>query len=94
MVAPTAPLKVTAPANIPPQVIASIEAGRLRVDIQGSVTLHQPVRVTASGPSLEAITVEGSGDMSITGLAGKLLRLKVNGSSNLMATGQIDSINA
>jgi len=94
-VSDTRALKVTAPANVLPLLSTSVVDGRLTVDLKGSVvSLNDPIRVDASGPSPRSVTLSGAGSANFMNLSGPAVTLNVNGSSKIVATGSVTQLTA
>ena len=91
-VAATPSVRVTTQANVLPVVITRVEHGTLRIYIEGAVTLHQPIRLEMTGPSLDAISMTGTGHLTATALNGRALALNVSGNAGIQAAGSIDHI--
>jgi hypothetical protein len=73
--------------------------GILRVDVRdrGIVIGPDPlgdVRVEVSAASLSAVTVEGSGDVTLSGLDAESLELQVEGAADVEASGTVDRLEA
>lgn len=84
--------QVVAPTNILPLVTTSVTNNVLTIGLNGSVVLMEPIKIVASGPSLESVKLSGSGDIRLIGLAGKALRLKISGSGNIDAAGNVEKV--
>lgn len=91
-VAATPSLKVTAPANILPLVTTEVKGGRLVIGLKKSVSMERAIRIEATGQSLAAIVLTGTGDVRATGLAGKRLALEITGSGSVAVAGQSDAL--
>jgi hypothetical protein len=87
-------LVVSAPADVLPLLSTTVEGGRLVVKLTGSVVLHDPIRIEASGPVLESVDIAGAGDLRATGITGRLLRVEVSGSGNVIASGRAERVEA
>lgn len=91
-VAPTVSFRVEAPANLLPLIATTVSGARLTVSLREPVTLSQPIRIEARGPSLEALSITGSGDIQARGLSGRALRIQVAGSGNVAASGTVQQV--
>lgn len=89
-VAPHRMVRVIAPAAVLSQIRTAVENGRLILETEGSLRLPQPIRIEATGPSLDSISIAGSGDVKVNGLAGKTLQLDIAGSGNIVAHGAVE----
>jgi hypothetical protein len=91
-------LTVSGGRNRVRDVVTRVQSGTLIVEERGSdPTLHLgddgPI-VTVSTPSLVGARADGSGDLSMTGLAGGPLRIRVDGSGDVDAHGRLDALDA
>jgi Putative auto-transporter adhesin, head GIN domain len=79
-------------------VITRVQAGTLIVEERDSgTTLHlgdDGPTVTVSTPSLVGARVDGSGDLSMAGLAGGPLELRVDGSGDVDGHGRVSALDA
>jgi hypothetical protein len=79
-------------------VITRVQSGTLVVEQRDSdPTLHlwgDRATVTVSTPSLVGAQVDGSGDLSLAGLAGGPLRIRADGSGDVDAHGRLDVLDA
>lgn len=89
-VGPRRTVRVIAPAAVLSQIRTSVEHGRLIIETEGSLRLSRPVRIEATGPSLDAVSIAGSGDVKVNGLAGKSVQLDIAGSGNIVAHGAVE----
>jgi hypothetical protein len=88
-------LKVTAPSDVLPLLSTSVVNGRLNVALKGSVVnLHAPIRIDASGPSLQSVTISGAGAANLMNLAGASVNMNASGSSEIVATGSVTRLTA
>lgn len=91
-------LTVSGGRNRVGDVITRVHSGTLIVEDRNSdTTLHlggDGPTVTVSTPSLVGARVDGSGDLSMTGLAGGPLRIRVDGSGDVDAHGRLDALDA
>lgn len=85
-------LAVTTQENILPLLTTTVEDGQLVIRLDGCVSLHEPIQIEASGPSLSSLRVSGSGSMNVGGLTGESLRVKVSGSGNVVASGRSQGV--
>lgn len=88
-------LKVTAPSDVLPLLSTTLEGGRLFVKLNGSVVVHQPILIEATGgPGLASVSLVGAGDFNASGLAGRTLSIDVSGSGNVTASGRSGRVEA
>jgi hypothetical protein len=95
---PSTALTVSGGRNRVRDVITRVEAGTLIVEERGSdPTFHlgdDGPTVTVSTPSLVSARVDGSGDLSVAGLAGGPLQIRADGSGDVNAHGRLDALDA
>ena len=60
----------------------------------GSVSTHSPTRVEVGVPSLDVLTLSGSGTVVLTGVTGPRLAVTISGSGIVHATGSTDQLDA
>jgi hypothetical protein len=91
-------LTVSGGRNRVRNVITRVQSGTLVVEQRDSdATLHlwgDGATVTVSTPSLVGARVDGSGDLSVAGLAGGPLRIRADGSGDVDAHGRLDVLDA
>jgi hypothetical protein len=91
-------LTVSGGRNRVGDVITRVQDGTLIVRERDSdPTLHlgdDGPSVTVSTPSLVSARVDGSGDLSVAGLAGGPLKLRVDGSGDVDGYGRLDTLDA
>lgn len=91
-------LTVSGGRNRVRDVITRVQSGTLVVEQRNSdTTLHlgdDGPTVTVSTPSLVDARVDGSGDLSVSGLAGGPLQVRVDGSGDVDAHGRLDMLDA
>jgi hypothetical protein len=90
-VAATPSMKITAPANILPLITTEVQGRNLVIGLSKSVSMVGMIRVEAAGPSLELVTMTGSGDLKLSGESGRKLAVEVSGSGTIAAAGQVDA---
>ena len=94
----SARLTVSGGRNRVRDVITRVESGTLVVEERNAdATLHlggDGPTVTVSTPSLAAARLDGSGDLSVAGLAGGPLQIRVDGSGDVDAHGRLDALDA
>ena len=93
-----ATLTVSGGRNRVRDVITRVQSGTLIVEERDSdATLHlgdDGPTVTVSTPSLVGARVDGSGDLSVAGLAGGPLQVRVDGSGDVDGHGRLDALDA
>lgn len=80
--------------NVVPEVRTHVQGGTLVIDLPGSWRMRQELEVTLTTPSLEAFRIEGSGEVTIDGLAAERLELAIEGSGELQARGRASDLRA
>jgi len=80
--------------NVVPEVRTRVEGGTLVIDLPGSWRMRRELEVTLSTPALTAFHVEGSGAVTIDGLAAEELELAIEGSGALQARGSARKLRA
>jgi hypothetical protein len=97
LVGPVQSLSLTAPRETLAALDASVKNGTLILEQRkrGFWWMNQgklQIRITL--PALDAVAINGAGDVSINGLAGGELSLAAQGASDLEASGKVDTLNA
>jgi len=88
---------VTAGEDVIDRVHTESSGGVLNIDIvdRGIVIGNDPlddVRIQVSAGALEAVRVDGAGDVKLTGLDRDALDLEINGSGDIEASGTVGSL--
>lgn len=92
VVGPAFAVEVEIDDNLTGNIVAQVEKGRLRIEERGSfMTRRQPI-VRVRMPALTAISLKGSGEARIEGMAGGALALANQGSGGFHATGRADAV--
>lgn len=79
---------VHADNNLVDRVTTTVRDGSLVIgDLPGSYTAKSPMSVTVSVPSLDELTLTGSGVIAVTGIEAESLTVRLPGSGVLRATG-------
>jgi hypothetical protein len=78
---------VHADSNLMRYVTTRVVAGTLVIGTTGSFTTRSPMSVEVSVPSLAAVTLSGSGQISVTGIDAPRLTVALPGSGALYASG-------
>jgi hypothetical protein len=91
-------LSVSGGRNRVRDVTTRVQSGTLIVEDRDSdATLHlwgDGATVTVSTPSLVSARLDGSGDLSVAGLAGGPLRIRGDGSGDVDVHGRLDTLDA
>jgi hypothetical protein len=84
---------VHADSNLIRYVTTRVVAGALVIGTTGSFTTRSPMSVEVSVPSLAAVTLSGSGKISVTGIDASRLTATLPGSGRLYASGTVTQLN-
>jgi Putative auto-transporter adhesin, head GIN domain len=80
---------VHADSNLLRYVTTRVVAGNLIIGTSGSFTTRNPMNVQVSVPSLAAVTLSGSGQISVAGIDASRLTVMLPGSGALYASGTV-----
>ena len=83
---------VHADSNLLRYVMTRVVAGTLVVETTGSFTTRSPMSVEVSVPSLAALTLSGSGKISVTGINAPRLTVTLPGSGAIYAGGSVTKL--
>ena len=84
---------VHADSNLMRYVTTRVVAGTLVIGATGSFTTRSPMSVEVSVPSLAALTLSGSGNISVTGIDAPRLTVMLPGSGALYVSGTVTQLN-
>ena len=84
---------VHADSNLMRYVTTRVVAGTLVIGATGSFTTRSPMSVEVSVPSLAAVTLSGSGQISVTGIGAPRLTVTLPGSGALYVSGTVTELN-
>lgn len=84
---------VHADDNLLDHVTTAVRSGSLVIGTKGSFTTKSPMRVAVTMPSLDALTLGGSGVVSADGINTARLRLALSGSGVLRVAGSASRLN-
>jgi hypothetical protein len=84
---------VHADSNLLRNVTTRVVAGTLVIGTTGSFSTRSPMSVEVSVPSLTAVTLSGSGQISVTGIDAPRLTVTLPGSGALYAGGTVTQLN-
>ncbi|MCJ8191864.1 head GIN domain-containing protein [Sphingomicrobium aestuariivivum] len=87
-------LTVETDDNIIDMIKTRIEGDTLYVTSKGSYRTRIGVKAMLTLPSLDAATINGSGDIDVTGWQGEALDLEINGSGDIMLAGRVEKVDA
>ncbi|HXZ72273.1 MAG TPA: head GIN domain-containing protein [Streptosporangiaceae bacterium] len=83
---------VHADSNLIRYVTTRVAAGTLVIGTTGSFTTRSPMSVEVSVPSLAAVTLSGSGKISLTGIDAPRLTVMLPGSGRVYAAGTVTQL--
>jgi hypothetical protein len=83
----TPALRLAGDDDLLPKVETEVENGVLSIELDEPCDFRCGLEVLVSVPQLERFEIEGSGEVSITGLSGEKAELAIEGSGTLSASG-------
>jgi hypothetical protein len=83
---------IAADDNVLPLLTSEVRNGTLKLASRGSYRIRGPVRVWVTVPNLESFVSSGSGDVTIHGVNNPRMKLTINGSGSMQATGRTDNL--
>jgi hypothetical protein len=94
-VGPAQSVAVTADDNLVDHVTTTVRSGSLVIaEDVGSFTAKTPMTVTVSVPSLDGVTLSGSGTVRVDGVTATDFIADLSGSGTLKASGTVDHLTA
>ena len=93
-ISPYTSITVSAPADVLPHVVTAVKNGVLTVELRDVESLARPLKVSITGPSLKAVSIDGAATMRVSGISDRLLALDVSGSGSIQASGSVNSVSA
>jgi Putative auto-transporter adhesin, head GIN domain len=93
-VGPAQSVAVTADDDLVDQVTTTVRSGRLFIANDGSFTTEAPMRVAVSVPSLDGVTLSGTGTVIVEGVTGTDFVADLSGTGTLAASGTVDRLTA
>ena len=97
LVGPAQSISLTAARETLAALDASVKNGTLILEQRKRgfwMMKHGNLQIRITAPTLDAVAINGAGDVSINGLTGGELSLAVQGASDLEASGKVDTLNA
>ena len=86
-------LRVSGDDNIVGRVTTDVQGGTLVIGtMPGSFTTRVPMRVEIAVPSLSALTLSGSGNVTVEGVAQPSVTVTLSGSGTVQASGTADDL--
>jgi hypothetical protein len=80
--------------NLLRYVTTKVDGGRLAIGQSRSFATRSPMSVAVTVPSLNALALSGSGILTVEGVQGGSLRIRLPGSGLLTASGAVDRLDA
>lgn len=80
---------VHADSNLLSRVTTQVKAGKLTIGNVGSFSAKSPMYVEISVPSLAALDLSGSGNITVTGIRASRLTVTIPGSGDISASGSV-----
>jgi hypothetical protein len=91
----SASLEVRGEQRLLANVDTTVDGNTLHIGPRGILLRHrQPIEVTLVLPTLEHLTIGGSGEHTVSGFSGERIEVNVNGASNLRFNGRYREIDA
>ncbi len=84
---------VTTDDNLLADVLTEMEGGALSIRTQGNLRPTKGITVQVTVPSLDAVSLYGSGDMNVAGLAAGDFVASLTGSGDIRLAGKCDTAN-
>lgn len=83
-----------ADTNLLDHVRTRVRSGVLTIDERGDFTTRSPMSVVLTVPNLHAVTLSGTGELTVTGVATTMFTARLSGTGTLTASGRADHVNA
>lgn len=84
-------LEISGDQNILPIIKTEVSHGTLKIYPSESYQPRLPVVIHLTGPKLNAVSLDGAGDITLEKLNSSALKLDLNGSGNVNAEGKADT---
>jgi len=85
-------LQISGDDNLLPLIETTVHQGVLTISSKRSFSTHNPVIVTASGPTIEKVNITASSDVQLYSVNSNELDLEITGSGDLFAQGQVHKL--
>jgi hypothetical protein len=85
---------VTGAEGVVDRVTTAVRGGDLVIADRGDIDTDGPMRVTISVPSLDRVTLSGSGTVTVEGVTGDEFTAELPGTGTLVASGRVDRLTA
>ncbi len=87
-----ASVEVIADDNLLDLVTTEVSDDALVIGARGSYSTGTGVRVNVVAPSLDAVTIDGSGDVTAEGVRGTAFEVSMHGAGDLLAAGAVEEL--
>ena len=87
-------IKIEGDDNILPLVKTTIEDGTLFIGSRKPIRENRKLVVTITLPALEAVSLNGAGNMNVSGIQGDTFAVSLDGSGNITLGGSTNSLSA
>jgi hypothetical protein len=91
-IGPATTIDVGAQANLLDAIATEVTTDTLHVEAAGDFTTTEPVTVTVSTPTLEAVVLSGGAEASLDGLEVMALEVVAKGGSRVTASGAVSEV--
>src|SRR4051812_16731894 len=92
IVGPDVTVSVTTDDNVLANVSTTVVAGKLTVQMNGSVTPRTPVTVAITVPNLEQVDAESAANVTVTGVNTASFSASAESAASLVVRGNADSV--
>jgi hypothetical protein len=90
---PTQRVELIGDDNLVPLITTTVRDGSLTIDTgKARFTTHNPLRAVITAPSLEGLSIRGSGDATLEGLDAKSFGVAIRGSGDVCLRGRVGSL--
>lgn len=89
----TQSVSITTDDNLLPIIETTVEDGELRIRSKESINPSKSLQVEIVTTSLDAASVSGTGDINIVDARGEHLKLRISGTGDIQANGQVQNLN-
>jgi hypothetical protein len=93
-VGPAVSVSVTGDDNVLPLIETTVSGDTLSIDSKSSYSTSLGVKVKITAPTIEGVSVSGSGDIRVTGLKGDAMDTGITGSGNVDLSGAVERLKA
>ena len=80
--------------NLVPLILTEVKNGHLHISVKQSYSTRIGLVVNIETPEFEEVSIIGSGDVNLTGVAQDNVSLKISGSGDITADGSIQQLTA